>query len=86
MDLPFVPMELTARDPALGIARRWRVVAYRDLFGMLMVETCWGRIGAGGQRMVRAFPSEAAALAHVRALLARRARAPRRIGVAYKPN
>jgi len=86
MDLPFVPIELTARDPGRGIARRWRVVVYRDLFGMLLVETQWGRIGRAGQRLVRAFADESAALAHVRRLLAKRARAPRRIGVGYKPN
>ncbi len=83
MDLPFTPIELTARDPARGLARRWRVVAYRDLFGTLLVETQWGRIGRAGQRLVRAFADEAAALAHVRALLRRRAGAVRRIGVAY---
>lgn len=86
MELPFVPVELTARDPARGIARRWRVVVYRDLFGMLLVETQWGRIGRAGQRLVRAFADETSALAHVRRLLARRAQAPRRIGVGYKPN
>ncbi len=86
MDLPFVPIELTARDPARGLARRWRVVVYRDLFGMLLVETQWGRIGRAGQRLVRAFANETAALAHVRRLLVRRASAPRRIGVGYKPN
>lgn len=86
MELPFVPLELTARDPQRGIARRWRVVVYRDLFGMLLVETQWGRIGRAGQRLVRAFADEPAALAHVRALLNRRARAHRRIGVGYKPN
>ncbi|KQM23676.1 MULTISPECIES: WGR domain-containing protein [unclassified Sphingomonas] len=86
MDLPFVPIELTARNPARGIARRWRVVVYRDLFGMLLVETQWGRIGRAGQRLVRAFADDSAALAHVRRLLARRAGARRRIGVGYKPN
>lgn len=83
MDLPFLPIELTARDSVHGIARRWRVVVYRDLFGMLLVETQWGRIGRAGQRLVCAFVSEDAALAHVRALLRRRAGAVRRIGVGY---
>ncbi|MGN5376507.1 WGR domain-containing protein [Sphingomonas hankookensis] len=83
MNLPFAPIELTARDSARGIARRWRVVACRDLFGMLLIETQWGRIGSGGQRRVRAFADEAAARAYVRALLRRRAGAVRRIGVAY---
>lgn len=86
MDLPFTPLELTARDPARGIARRWSVVACRDLFGTLLVETRWGRIGRAGQHRTHAFASEEAARAHVRALLRRRAGAPRRIGVGYKPN
>ncbi len=83
MDLPFTPIELSAHDPTRGLARRWQVVAYRDLFGTLLVETQWGRIGRAGQRLVRAFADETTAIAHVRALLRRRAGAVRRIGVAY---
>ncbi|MDJ0276758.1 WGR domain-containing protein [Sphingomonas sp. 2R-10] len=84
MDLPFTPIELVARNPARRIHRRWRVAAMRDLFGTLLIETQWGRIGSSGQRLVRAFADEAAAHAYVRALLRRRAGAVRRIAVAYR--
>lgn len=84
MDLPFTPIELVARDPAQCIHRRWRVAAVRDLFGTLLIETQWGRIGSSGQSLVRAFTDEAVAHAYVSALLRRRAGAVRRIGVAYR--
>lgn len=83
--LPFTPVELVAIDTARNIRRRWRVAAYRDLFGQVMIETGWGRIGGRGRDLVRSFADEADALRYVRALLARRGRATRRIGVRYRP-
>ena len=83
-ELPFTPIDLVALDPARNVRRRWRVAAYRDLFGRVMIETGWGRIGTRGRELVRSFADEGEAHAYVRALLARRGRAPRRIGVAYK--
>lgn len=80
------PIELVAIDPARNIRRRWSVTATRDLFGHVMVETRWGRIGARGRSLVRSFVDEAQAARHVAALLARRAGAVRRIGVAYRPD
>lgn len=84
-ELPFTPIDLVALDPARNVRRRWRVAAYRDLFGRVIIETGWGRIGTRGRELVRSFSDEGEAHAYVRALLARRARAPRRIGVAYRP-
>lgn len=43
-----------------------------------------GRIGAPGRTLTRSFAGEGEALRYVRALLARRARAVRRIGVGYR--
>ena len=83
--LPFTPLELVAIDTGRNIRRRWRVAAYRDLFGRVMIETGWGRIGGQGRDLVRSFADEDAALRYVRALLARRASATRRIGVGYRP-
>lgn len=83
--LPFTPVELVAIDAARNIRRRWRVAAYRDLFGRVMIETGWGRIGGRGRDLVRSFADEAEALRYVRALLARRGTATRRIGVGYRP-
>ncbi|MEH3158286.1 MAG: hypothetical protein PGN08_04730 [Sphingomonas taxi] len=47
-ELPFTPVELVAVDAARNIRRRWRVAACRDLFGHVLVETGWGRIGGRG--------------------------------------
>ena len=84
--LPVEPVELRAIDAARNIQRRWCVIASRDLFGHVMVETGWGRIGARGRSLVRSFGDEAEACSYIRALLARRASARVRIGVAYRPN
>lgn len=83
--LPFEPLALVAIDPARNIRRCWQVTAHRDLFGQILIETHWGRIGAKGQGKVRSFRDPASAQAYVRALLVRRAGACRRIGVAYVP-
>lgn len=84
-ELPFTPIDLVAIDDARNVRRRWQVAAYRDLFGQVMIETRWGRIGTQARALVRSFADEAAARTYVRGLLARRGRAVRRIGVAYRP-
>lgn len=84
-DLPFTPVELVAIDARRNVRRRWRIAASRDLFGQVMIETGWGRIGARGRTLVRSFGAEAEALRYVRALLARRGTAMHRIGVGYRP-
>lgn len=56
----------------------------RDLFGRVVVETAWGRIGAPGRTLTRSFVREDDACRYVRALLRRRAGAPRRIGTDYR--
>ena len=81
--LPVFPIELTAVDGPRGVHRRWSVVAYRDLFGALLVETRWGRCGCVGRTLIRCFPNEAAAGRYVSQLLARRRSAVKRIGVGY---
>lgn len=83
--LPFEPLELVAIDPTRNIRRRWQVIAASDLFGRIIVETRWGRIGSRGQHRVRSFAQEGEAMRYVRALLARRATAQRRLGVGYMP-
>lgn len=83
--LPFDPVELVAIDDTQNVRRRWRIAAYRDLFGRVMIETDWGRIGTGGQALIRSFADEGEAQRYVRGLLMRRGTASRRIGVAYEP-
>jgi predicted DNA-binding WGR domain protein len=59
--LPFEPVALRAIDAARNIRRRWSVIARHDLFGHVMVETSWGRIGERGRSLVRSFEDEAEA-------------------------
>lgn len=73
-----------ARNPARNCFRCWRIEAGRDLFGVWMVHVRYGRIGCAGRLLVRSFAGEAAARGYVRAGLARRASAPRRIGAEYR--
>ncbi len=81
--LPLVPIELVAVDPARNVRRRWSLIAARDLFGHVLVETSWGRIGRRGRHLARSFTDDAAALRYIRMLLARRRGAERRLGVGY---
>lgn len=81
--LPLEPIDLIAVDPTRNIHRRWSLVARYGLFGELLVETSWGRVGKRGQQLTKCFPDEAAALRYARALLARRRTARQRLGVGY---
>lgn len=76
-------LELAARDPARNINRRYAIEASIDLFGAHLVETSWGRAGTWGQSRRFAYECADAAARAVTVHLRRRARAPRRIGVAY---
>ncbi|HCB75228.1 MAG TPA: hypothetical protein DEP91_03520 [Sphingomonas bacterium] len=80
---PFASVDLVAVAPARDIHRRWSLVVNRDLFGTILVETAWGRIGSRGRQLIKSFADEAAALHYVRGLLARRRTAERRLGVGY---
>lgn len=79
------PVELVALDPARNIRRRYSIVPSFDLFGMIVIETRWGRIGAAGQVQRHVFANRAVAEYHIAATLRRRATAKRRIGVSYQP-
>jgi predicted DNA-binding WGR domain protein len=58
-------------DPDLNMARFYRVEVTPDLFGQVIVERRWGRIGGRGQYLRASYPStssaEQAASALVRA-------------------
>lgn len=77
-------LRLEARDPSRNIARRYSINISRDLFGELVVELEWGRIGSAGQRRSYAFPNSEDAERFFNRVIANRARAPRRIGVSYR--
>lgn len=77
------PIRLEAVDRPRNIARRYVIDASRDLFGAVIVDYGWGRIGARGQSRVISFQCDDDAERFVRALLRRRASARQRLGVAY---
>lgn len=52
-------------DPDLNMARFYRVEMLSDLFGAIIVERRWGRIGGRGQCRVASFPSTSLADAAV---------------------
>lgn len=58
-------------DPDLNMARFYRVEVLPDLFGEIIVERRWGRIGGRGQCRAATYPSiplaEAAASGLIRA-------------------
>lgn len=76
---------LVAIDPARNIRRRYSISVSIDLFGIIIVETRWGRIGANGQAKRLSFSDHATAERHVAATLRKRGTAENRIGVAYRP-
>lgn len=76
-------VELHAIDHTRNVARRYGIDLAPDLFGAVIVETRWGRIGAISQHKRVSFETIEAARRHVRATLLRRAATRRRIGVAY---
>ncbi|MFD2427449.1 WGR domain-containing protein [Sphingobium scionense] len=49
---------LQACDPSRNIRRHWHIELRRDLFGWIVVEWRWGRIGTAGQSRSLAFEQE----------------------------
>lgn len=76
-------IRLQAVDMARNIARCYEIHAQRDLFGAIVVEYSWGRIGAAGQSRRVSFDNDDQGGRFIRQLLARRGTAIARIGVAY---
>jgi predicted DNA-binding WGR domain protein len=74
-------LEAVNRD--YNVARSYRIRATRDLFGHTIVDLRWGRIGRHSAGLTVSFACEEAARRFIRKVLAKRASAPARIGVAY---
>jgi predicted DNA-binding WGR domain protein len=74
---------LEAIDDDRNMARAYRISASRDLFGNIIVDLRWGRIGRRGAGLIVSFAQEEAAQRFIQRTLAKRASASRRIGVAY---
>ncbi|WP_029606288.1 WGR domain-containing protein [Kozakia baliensis] len=77
-------IELTAVDAARNIRRRYAIVISTDLFGAIIVETHWGRVGARGQAKALSFEDRAMADGYIASTLHRRSTSSTRIGVAYE--
>lgn len=73
-----------AIDQARNVARDYRLTVSRDLFGWIIVEREWGRIGSRGQSARDSFANDDVARRFVRGVRRRRASARNRIGVAYR--
>jgi predicted DNA-binding WGR domain protein len=56
-------------DPEVNMARYYRVEVTPDLFGQVIVERRWGRIGGRGQYRSASYPSPSSAEAAASALI-----------------
>lgn len=74
---------LEASCPERNVARRYAIAISRDLFGAMIVDFSWGRIGRAGQGRAVSFASLEEANAFARKLIARRKGALGRIGTSY---
>jgi predicted DNA-binding WGR domain protein len=52
------PLVLHRIDPDRRVARFYRLLIERDLFGSVRLVRNWGRIGTNGQELVEVFASE----------------------------
>lgn len=77
-------IELPAIDAARNIRRRYAIITSVDLFGAVIVETLWGRIGARGQAKALSFEDRAKADRYIASTLRRRSTSSTRIGVNYE--
>jgi len=73
-----------AVDAARNIARDYRLTVTTDLFGWVIVERQWGRIGCAGRSARDTFAEPKAAQRFIAEIRARRRSAKKRIGVAYR--
>jgi len=74
---------MQAIDRSRNVFRSWRCEVGTDLFGTVVLGVRFGRTGRDGRALGYALPDLLAAERLLRRLLARRASAERRIGVAY---
>ena len=77
-------IHLEATNPDRGNFRAYRIDAGPDLFGHWLVQVTYGRIGAPGRTLTYSAADAGGARRIVHRCLARRATAPRRVGVPYQ--
>jgi predicted DNA-binding WGR domain protein len=71
-------ISLRAVDPTRRCWRAYSISCHEDLFGVVVVEVRWGRIGAKQRISTTAFDDQDAARRRVRELLTRRRRKSKR--------
>ena len=72
-------------DPDLNMARFYRVEVLPDLFGDIIVERGWGRIGGRGQFRAASYRSTSLAEAAASALLSAKERRGYRVAYLVQP-
>ena len=77
-------LQWQATDTNRNIARDYHLTVSRDLFGWIVVEREWGRIGTRLRTMRKKFVNEKEADRRIREITKRRGNADRRIGAAYR--
>jgi predicted DNA-binding WGR domain protein len=77
-------LRLEACAPALRCHRVYEIAVARDLFGVLIADMTYGRIGTVGRTKSRSFTCIEDAASVIDACLRRRATLPRRLGAAYR--
>ncbi|MDE3028555.1 MAG: WGR domain-containing protein [Paracoccaceae bacterium] len=68
------PIHLQRVNPALNMARFYRLSVQPTLFGETSLMRCWGRIGTRGQGMMETFTDPGAAAAALTRLAAQKRR------------
>ena len=68
------PIHLQRVDPALNMARFYRLSVQPTLFGEASLLRCWGRIGTRGQDMMETFADPDAAASALTRLAAQKRR------------
>lgn len=79
-----VNIYLEARNPESRCSRAYHITMERDLFGVFLVETRFGRIGSLGRTLAKSFPEESQARSFIDKCLRKRQTAPKRIGAKYE--
>lgn len=79
-------IDLVAMAPERSIRRRYAIAASRDLFGHVIVELRWGRMGTRGQQQRVSFERGDAVACFITGALRRRAAAKARLGCSYEPD
>ena len=66
------------------INRDWEAIVSPSLFGNIIVECHWGRVGCKGRTLTKSFDTHSEALRYYHSLIKRRMTLKKRVGVSYR--